>query len=178
MSSVTTRRWGDSQQILVSGIQEESANVYTKQLLSCHWRWPLTWCVQLIMWPHLPVTETRTFEVDWEFQIGCGQAVAYLPFTYLFVPGVGGVYAPVTDQKFIPAENLQAIASVGVDSPGTTGPNDYFTISAFAAPQTEPHAMTQLLEHVRGTGNEPDGTRWFRGSGSQGGFQEEPLRYR
>lgn len=165
-----TLRWGDVQEVvgLEATFSDAARTFPTVQLNQAHWEWPLTWCWWLALVPNMAKAETGTFKVRVDVTLGVGQAQATFPLFYALAP-TGGIYLPVTDQRFFPAQDLQLRAIVS----GAASQNapDGVTISSFLAPQTEPHAMTHMLDHVEGKGG--DQVEWM-----QSPFQEQPLRYR
>lgn len=168
MTAHDTMRWGDVETI--PGLERlglaEFPVLVSKQLAQAHWRWPLSWNVWLVLLPAFDAAEAGTFEVTFRVTLGVGQAQveAPIPFT-LTAP-----YAPIIDQRFIPGENLQFRASVKATVGPTSAP-DAITLAVFCAPETEPHAMTEMLEAARG--DPAKVTEWMQNQP----FTPEALQY-
>lgn len=169
MTAHDTLRWGDVESFRMrSG---ENLNVTSKQLLQAHWRWPLTWTVQFIALPSIDlVNETSTFTLTFRVTVGVGQAQITYPLVYTFAPPT---FAQVVDQKFIPAQDLQIIATL-TGTVAALVKEESMVVATFAAPMTEPHAMTHLLDHHEGAADRlQKAEHWM-----PPGFNEERLAYR
>jgi hypothetical protein len=171
MTALDTLRWGDTGDFVIPGTGPETTPRVSKQLVQASWRWPLTWAVQFNMVPNFSATETATFVATFLVTVGVGQATFTYPQVYTFAPAAG-VYSPIRDQQLIPAENLQIILT-SLTGVKTTTTQENFAFAVFAAPMTEPHAMTELLEEVRGGRARPRENGWM-----PEGFNPEPLEYR
>jgi hypothetical protein len=164
-----TLRWGDTDHrpINKTGPAEVVA-FQSRQLVNAHWRWPLTWCVVTSIQPQMAAGEAGTFTVSIAFNVGLGQANS--GFAIPFALTAAGLYAPVFDQRFIPAQDLQINAFIVGTS--TIAAQENIQISVWVAPMTEPHAMTHILERMGG--DPPRGEHSWMGPG----FTPEPLEYR
>jgi len=182
MSEHDTIRWGDTQNLVVPvgfsgsfGGEGGALPLVTKQMVSTRWRWPLTWTVLIVLQPAFNADETATFQVQALFTVGCGSAVVTYPKVYTFAP-TGGVYTLQTDQLFLPAKDLQIIAAFGTSGAAASAKSESMLVGILAAPNSsEPHAATELLEHVTKEHHPEQGThpQWM-----QGAFVPEHLRYR
>jgi hypothetical protein len=172
-SALDTLRWGDAEALLglekLSGI--ESDGVVSKQLVQAHWKWPLSWAYWAMFIPSFDSTESATFTAEVNLTIGVGQGQATTKIRYAIAP-TGAVYFPVNDQKLIPGQDLQIRVNV-TGKAALSNPNgqDILLVGVFVAPQTEPHAMREILETMRGQGE--DQVEWMRE-----GFHPQGLHYR
>jgi hypothetical protein len=114
-------------------------------------------------------TESATFTVQLQITLGCGQAMAQFSIPYTLAP-TSGVYLPVYDQKFLPAQDIQVGVSVQGTANATSPGKDTLLVGLFVAPQTEPHAMTMVLDKLDADDERRD--RWMRE-----GFNPEHLQY-
>jgi hypothetical protein len=131
--SAETLRWGDSQTLAWvggGGANPAPILVASKQLLQAAWHWPAAWAVLLVMIPQLAAGESATFSVTWQVTVGVGQATMTYPLTYTFA----SPYTSQSAQLVIPAENIQASATVS-GTPAAAGAAS-FVVAAFAAPIT------------------------------------------
>jgi hypothetical protein len=170
-SALDTLRWGDVQQVvgLEATFSDATAIFKTVQLNQAHWRWPLSWVWRLALTPQMPAVETGTFKVEIQVTLGVGQAQTTFSLFYS-ITKTGSVYLPVTDSQLFPAQDIQMRAVVtGAASQATV--TDAIIIGSFLAPQTEPHAMTEMLERMQGKA--PDQVEWMGE-----GFHPQALHYR
>lgn len=169
MTAHTTLRWGDSHLVPIINAGGDVRNYATKQLVAAHWRWPLSWNVLLIVQPFFEPGEAATFTVAWDVVIGVGQTTQ----TFTLFQSVAPPYNSIIDQRFWPAQDLQITGRVS----GNSSRQEGILLGAFVAPQTEPHAMTELLEHARGARPQvqqhPQQVEWM-----PPGFVPEELGYR
>jgi hypothetical protein len=139
------------------------------QLNQAHWRWPLSWVWRLALTPQMPAVETGTFQVEIQVTIGVGQAQSTFSLFYA-ITKTGSVYLPVTDSQLFPAQDIQMRAVV-TGAATQANVTDAIIIGSFLAPQTEPHAMTEILARLEG---EPkDQVEWM-----PEGFHPQALHYR
>lgn len=174
MTTLSSIRWGDAENLefVVPALALTPIVAPTKsQLVAAHWNWPLTWTVGVVLIPQFAATETATFSVDLLVTMGVGASVATFPVTYTLAP-VAGAYLPVFDQKFFPSQDLQMKAQIRGVPTGPAGATENLFVGLFAAPLTEPHAMTRVLETLTGT---PEGNpqRFMEGIG----HHEQPPYY-
>jgi len=172
-SAHDTLRWGDSHTFtgLASYFSDTSVpSLFSRQMIAAHWRWPLSWNLWVAIVPSFEAETTGIITITLQTTIGIGQAIATFPIVYTLSP-TSGVYLPITDQKLIPAQDLQIIAQLDATE-ATKGVNDNLTIGVFVAPQTEPHAMTHLLDKMV-HGERPEEVQWM-----PPGFNEAPMGYR
>lgn len=171
--SHTTLRWGGSQVFPIPITTGESLNLPTKQLLSLHWKWPISWNVYLVFVPLFNATENATFTINVEYVIGVGQGIDSFVRQFNIAPTAGVYPVSVVDQEFVPAQDLQLTAQL-IASPSTTVA-EQLKIAAWAAPQTEPHAMRYMLElfEKMSTGQGGQEVQWMGP-----GFEPVPLGYR
>ena len=164
MTAHDTLRWGDTRGFQLSA-GEAATDTPTQQLVAAHWDYPITWTVLLVMTPQLTGAEVNPFTVTYNVTVGVGQGTHTYPLTYDFI--AGGFYAPISDQKFIPAQDLQINALLT----GNPSNNEGFQIGAFAAPMTEPHAMREIGRILRGESQSH--VQWM-----PPGFHPEEMGYR
>lgn len=167
-SSLDTLRWGDVESIAVPAAGETLAQ-FTKQLVQAHWRWPLTWQLQLSFHAELGtnVTETADFLFDVEFTVGAGQAKMTYVETFTMTNASG--YADVAVSRALPAQDLQL--RVFARSSKAVVQAAQLIIGAMVAPITEPHVMIEMLDNLEGQRH--DQVEWMRE-----GFHPQPLHYR
>jgi hypothetical protein len=170
-SAHDTLRWGDSHTFNnLQDLSGESSELLSKQQIAAHWRWPLSWNLWVAIIPQFEASETASFVIELQTTIGVGQAVATFPLRYTLSP-TAGVYLPITDQKFLPGQDIQIITNV-FNSTNTTGVNDNLTVALFIAPQTEPHAFTKMMDRLVHH-ESPDEVQWM-----PPGFYEAGMGYR
>lgn len=148
MTTLSSVRWGDAQGLELVVGPTGIVNAQSSQLVHATWKWPLTWVVAVILIPQFQATEAGTFTVTVQAVIGVGAGAQPFNLTYAFP---AAPYVPVFDQKFFPSQDLQIRASVTGVSTLAPGTVEGLQVGLFAAPLTEPHAMTQLLEQVQGS---------------------------
>lgn len=154
MTTLDSIRWGDAENVsfVVPAIALTPIVAPTKsQLVHAVWHWPLTWTVAIVVIPQFISTEGATFTLSIEVTIGVGASVASFTIPIDLAPP----YAPVFLQQFFPSQDLQMKATLRGTPTGTAGATENLFVGLFAAPMTEPHAMTQMLESLTGapTGN-------------------------
>lgn len=167
-------RWGDSETIKLvsSGGITSGLGTQTRQLVQGHWKWPITWNVQLIAIPKFGGDETGTVFVQWPITIGVGQAQTTIlyPLSSTSLPSAtpaNGLYAegmfwatpsalqvfgfasytPLVAEFNISAENIQ-INAQEFNGVLTTASTDYMELAAYIAPITEPHVLEAMLEEM------------------------------
>jgi hypothetical protein len=173
-SSLDTLRWGDSETLL--GLETlaggESSTVLSKQLAQAHWRWPLSWSFWAMFVPMFDSTERATFTVITSVTLGVGQAQLTTEIRTDIAHDASNLYHPVNLAETFPAQDIQVRCRViGQASLTTPGGQDSLAIGIFLAPQTEPHAMTEILARLEGEGK--DQVEWMRE-----GFHPQALHYR
>jgi hypothetical protein len=161
MTTLSSIRWGDAQGLELNVGATGIVNASSSQLVHATWHWPLTWTVAVILIPQFQATEAGAFTVTIQAVLGVGQAAQPFALTYAFA---APPYTPIFDQRFLPSQDLQLKATVtGVSTlgPGTV---EGLQVGLFAAPMTEPHAMTRMLEELSG---QPQGNpqRFMEGIG-------------
>lgn len=193
-SAQDTVRWGDSFGIALgnpNALAQALANAKAQrgaQLVNAHWRWPLTWQVAFILFPQFDPTETGSLTVRFAVTIGSGSSQMTFNRDVTVPASATHVYTTVVDTGLIlPAQDL-LITPILITTPdgsplGSSG--DTLEIGAFAAPQTEAHAMLQMLECLcrleenlcRLEEKMGGGADERRGDWMPPGFTPEPLAY-
>jgi hypothetical protein len=164
MTAHDSLRWGDTKGFTLAA-GEAATDMPTQQLVSARWDYPISWTVLLVMVPQLDPAETQPFTVTYKITVGVGQGTQTYPVTYGFT--AAGFYVPISDQKTIPSQDLQIIASLT----GNPSVNEGFLIGAFAAPVTEVFALRELMRAARGEGEKH--VQWM-----PHGFYPEEMGYR
>jgi hypothetical protein len=164
-----TLRWGDVETLVIHAAVGEIPTLTSKQLASAHWRWPLTWTVLLPMTAMLEPAETADVIVTIEYTVGVGQAM--VTYTEDFTITHASGYAPLSPQRFIPAQDIQIRAFVTTSKTPTGLADESVQVGCMIAPMTEPHAMTELLEHEVGIAQKE--VEWMQNQP----FTAEPLEY-
>lgn len=189
MSDFDTMRWGDTQTIQLvnaSELTETGFSVYrTSQMLNAKWQRPLLWKLMLSVAPVIDAADAGAgllLDVLVSLFVGVGQANAQIPLaTFAFTNATIPPYAGQVLFYDIPAEAIQvqftAATSIAIPSTSTS----YISVSAFAAPFTEPRVLTDIRELTRRDRpipdrDEPDNSGGQRWMGP--GFNDGQMRYR
>lgn len=198
MSSQDDVRWGD--RLTVSwdgttgksnaGLQAALNNALGKQgkqLLNLHWRWPCSMQLALVLVPQFDATETGVLRVAYQVSFGSGNSIQ-LPVQET-IQGTGtaagnAVLSLIDTSIILPAQDVQVTVtglSTDVDNPHPLLAGGSVQIGAFIAPQTEVHAMTEMLAclcRLEDKGNDGAGVDQRQGDWMPPGFYPEHLRYR
>ena len=167
MTAQDTLRWGGRQNFRLIAGTKDGFSAVSKQLILARWRWPLTWKTCLIVVTQLGASETGTFDVDFQWNVGVGDNVTSFSLGKLAAIAASGTSVQFFD---MPAQEFNIIATITAHNLATTT-EDNFVVGALAAPWTEPHAMTHMLDHfAAGEGERQDG--WM-----PPGFEPEELGY-
>jgi hypothetical protein len=160
-AALDTLRWGDSIPIVLVGAGAKG-NVSSglRQIVKAQWRWPLLWAFRPVISVQSTDPTAPQFVVTYTVTIGSGQNSSDIPFEYTMIPSFG-VYPTTTDFIELPASDIQIVASVFNNNLLTLGQQSVINVGAYLAPVTEPHAMTELLEHVQTDGADHPGVRWM-----------------
>lgn len=142
------------------------------QLVNAHWRWPLTWAVALCVTPR---GVTGDIAVQFEIILGSGDAQQSILRTVNVLNGA--VDTTVDNSLFLPACDILIRPKVlaSDDTHPLTGPG-VIEIGAYVAPETEAHAMLEMLNclcRLEGAGNADQ----RQGGWMPPGFYPEPLQY-
>ena len=172
MSDVDTMRWGDTQTLLLAHVAavEGQTQLVSSQMLNAHWQRPCVWRLMLSINPAISGNATTAVTVF--LRVGCGQANQLVPITVFNAASGSGFEVLFFD---IPAENIQVQFSLGPVG-GLVALGDQVTVSAFAAPHSEPGGITQIRDSLKTGIREPDQDgqpRWM-----PPGFNDGELRYR
>lgn len=158
MTDFDTLRWGDKDSLSFFVANNPASNTpiqNTKQLVHAYWRRPLTWKLLVYIAPMLPASETGTFLVTANVTIGIGQSISdTMPFAVSIAP-VAGLYAPSVTVFDIPAQDIQVNMTVNASGATQESESEYWSLSAFAAPFTEPYGYTVVGDFMMG----PEGTQ-------------------
>lgn len=186
--ALDTLRWGDNIPIALEGsaaLVGVSSGKSNQQVAKAQWRWPLTWGLRIVATVVGADPLSPAFDVTYEVTIGSGQNSSTATFgPYTITPTAVGVYPTVTDFIQLPAQDVQVTATVVSDKALSVGIVSTVYAGAYLAPITEPHAMTELLDHARG---ETGGARWMTehhgptqgqpGTGQGFPINPDPLHY-
>jgi hypothetical protein len=173
-SSLDTLRWGDAETLLgletLAGV--ETTFISSKQLAQAHWRWPLSWSFWAMFVPMFDSTERSTFTVITSVTLGVGQAQLTTEIRTDLPHDAANLYHPVNLAETFPGQDIQVRCRV-TGQATLTNPNgvNSLAIGVFLAPQTEPHAMTEILARLEGEPKEQ--VEWMRE-----GFTPQELHYR
>jgi hypothetical protein len=185
VSDFDTMRWGDTQTLLLKDAianPEGTPFLQTKQMLNAGWQRPLLWKVMLSIVPSIDAVDAGvpiTVDVFYSIFVGVGQANAQIP---LGVQVFAGPPYDATVQFFdIPAERIQMQFLTLVTPAVPANSTSSVSVSAFAAPFTEPRVLTDLRELMRHgrdipDRDEPDNAGQQRWMGPD--FNDGVMRYR
>lgn len=174
-----TLRWGGMFGVPVNGVITPTQSLAEararsgSQLVNAHWRWPLTWSIALLV---TPMGVTGDISVQFEIIIGAGDAKQSILRTVTVLNGATDT--TVDNTLFLPACDIliQPKLITSTDSHPITGPGT-IEIGAYAAPETEAHAMLEMLSclcRIEGAGN---ADQRQAGGWMPPGFYPEPLQY-
>jgi hypothetical protein len=154
-----------------------AAGVSGKQLVNAHWRWPLTWSIALVLTAQ---NLTGDIFVTYEITMGSGDAQETIRRTINIANGQTD--STVDNVLRLPACDIMIRPTIisSTDSHAIAGPGS-LEICAFAAPETEPHAMLAMLDcmcRLEEKNNDGQGVDQRQGDWMPPGFTPEPLRYR
>lgn len=180
--SQDTLRWGGMLGVPIdatpstAGLTAAIAQAMAKsgsQLVNAHWRWPLTWGIALVLTPQGAIA--GDVSVQFAITIGSGDAQQTILRT-VTIPN-GSADSAIDNALILPACDLLIRPQVltTTDSHPVTGPGS-LEIGAFVAPQTEPHAMLEMLAcmcRIEGASNADQRRDGWMGPG----FNPEPLGY-
>jgi len=166
-SAHDTLRWGETLTLPIPpGLSVEGPPIsFNRQLIAAHWRWPLSWNCLVLITPQFNADETADLTLYLNATVGVGQAIA----TTVYEFDISSPYAPQQIPLVIPAQDLQITASVSLGF--LSKEPESLQLACFVAPVTEPHAMTHLLDKLRGEREEA--VHWM-----PPGFNEAAMGYR
>jgi|HubBroStandDraft_3_1064219.scaffolds.fasta_scaffold00119_14 hypothetical protein len=154
MSDIDTMRWGDTQAIELSAgiIDPESGtqSATSSQMLNAKWQRPITWRLMVSVAPQVAGVDTASvLTVTVGLFVGVGQANQVVPLdTFEFSATPPLSFDGITRFYDIPAETMQlqfvAFANPPVASDGTV-----VTVTAMAAPVTDPRGIVDIRELLR-----------------------------
>jgi hypothetical protein len=173
-------RWGDVKTIpTFTGANIARAIVASqsqgRQLVTAHWKWPMTWQCLFVVVPQFGPTETGEVDVDYNVTVGCGGGMITFQRRVVIPNSAISVYPTVIDDTLVlPAQDIQidlALLSTP-DSRSFTGPGA-LVVGAFVAPVTESHALAHMLDCMcTDQENRKAGEGWM-----PPGFTPTPLGY-
>lgn len=193
-SAQDTIRWGDRVAVTWGAGGQSSAQLTAalqqalarrgKQITDMHWRWPCAFQLALVLTPQFAVNETGLLTVTYQITFGAGNNMTFT--RNVTIPAsAASVYVSAIDTGLVlPAQHIQitpvAIATGGEGSQIIAAGS--VEIGAFVAPQTEVHAITEMLAclcRLEGANGGVDQrvNDWMEG-GHPPGFHPEPLGYR
>lgn len=164
--ALDTLRWGDNIPVQLTGaaaLVGISSSSSRQQIAKAQWRWPLLWGVRFIVSVQSADAGQPAFTVKYQVTIGSGQNSSTCEFDLTSTPTAVGAYPLVTDFEQLPACDVQVTAVVSSSVALGAGVTSTIYAGAYLAPVTEPHAMTEMLEHMRGDA-ESRGLRWMDGN--------------
>jgi hypothetical protein len=170
----TTLRWGGSQTFAINPVPGEPdvvVNYPSKQLVALQWRWPVSWNVFTAIVPMFDPSEGATFTMSLEYVLGVGQGIDSFTRNFTIAPTAGVYPVSVTDQIFLPAQDIQITAVLSGKQ--QTAQPEMCKVAVWGAPQTEVHALLELLQFLRGEGSDQRQPQWM-----PPGFHPEPVHYR
>lgn len=186
--ALDTLRWGDNIPVQLTGTAAlvGISSGSSRQIAKAQWRWPLLWGVRFIVSVQSADAGQPAFTVSFQVTIGSGQNSSTCEFDLTSTPTAVGAYPLVTDFEQLPACDVQVTASVKSSVALAVGVTSTIYVGAYLAPTTEPHAMTEMLDHVRGDA-EARGVRWMTehhgptaanpGTGQGFPINPDPLHY-
>lgn len=161
--ALDTLRWGDNIPVQLKGVAAFvgiSSSSSRQQIAKAQWRWPLLWGIRFIVSVQSQDGGSPAFTVKYQVTIGSGQNSSTCEFDLTSTPTAVGVYPLVTDFEQLPACDVQVTAVVSSSVALAVGVTSTIYCGAYLAPTTEPHAMTEMLDHMRGDA-ENRGVRWM-----------------